>query len=247
MAEIDNPAQEASISRQIQSKPSLRRLYSEFYAKYREVISQCPNGGELVELGSGAGFAREVIPDIVTTDVIPYKGIDRIADAMSLSFQNNSISFIGMTNVFHHISNVSRFFKEAERVLMPQGCIFIIDQHKGIISHPVLKYLHHEFYDPDTAHWEFDSSGPLSGSNGALAWIVFQRDYGVFKQTFPNLRVEEYTAHTPLRYWLAGGLRRWNALPRFLYGPVCLLEKILLKLNKNFGSFCYVQIRKQIA
>ncbi|MBK8443443.1 MAG: hypothetical protein IPL35_08515 [Sphingobacteriales bacterium] len=39
---------------------------------------------------------------------------------------------------------------------------------------------HHEPFQPEAASWEIPSTGPLSGANGALPWIIFKRDIDLF-------------------------------------------------------------------
>jgi len=41
---------------------------------------------------------------------------------------------------------------------------------------------------PPQKHWTFPDSGPLSGANGALPWIVFQRDRQEFRIEVPQPR-----------------------------------------------------------
>ena len=56
---------------------------------------------------------------------------------------------------------------------------------------------HHEPFDPQRADWEFPLSGPLSGANGALPWIIFQRDREQFEREWaPELHVRLERAST---------------------------------------------------
>ncbi len=68
---------------------------------------------------------------------------------------------------------------------------------------PILRYAHHEPSDPGAREWRFKTTGPLSGANGALTWIVFRRDRERFERQFPELGLERYEPHTPLRYRLS--------------------------------------------
>src|SRR5690606_32755936 len=101
--------------------------------------------------------------------------------------------------------------------LAPGGRIFIVDQNKGWISTPILKYAHHEPFNTEARTWSFESTGPLSGANGALAWIVFQLDLEEFRKKFPELQILQYRPHSPLRYWLTGGLKKWCLLPGWAF------------------------------
>jgi SAM-dependent methyltransferase len=243
VSELDDPSRAPEIRARILGKPSLKKLYEEFYAAYARCLARCPRDGVALELGSGAGFAKEAVPDLVTSDILPYEGVDLVMDAMALPHSAASLRMIAMINVFHHIPDVSRFLREAERTLKPGGRILIVDQHPGWIGGPVYRYLHHEPFDPATPDWKFQTSGPLSGANGALAWIVFVRDRARFEREFPTLQLERYRPHTPLRYWLAGGLKRWSLLPGFAWSSATAIDSALIRIAQDLGSFVEIEIK----
>jgi len=240
---IDDPEHIEHIHSALAAKESLRDFYRLAYDEYAAVLARCPAGVAL-EIGSGAGFCKDVIPHIVTSDVIDYPGIDQRIDATQLPFEKESLAFIGMTNVFHHIPDVGAFLHEAARCLKPGGRMLLMDQHRGWISGPLLQHVHHEPYDDKAREWRFDSTGPLSGANGALAWIVFQRDRARFEELYPSLKVVRYEPVAPLQYWLSGGLKKWTLLPRSVIGAARALDRSLLKLSPQLGSFVFVEIEK---
>jgi SAM-dependent methyltransferase len=242
MEGLDSPDRIAEIRAVINSKPALKRFYSEIYARYSASLAKCPNKGLAIELGSGGGFAQQIIPEIITTDFVPYDGIDHVVDATHMPFEDHSVRFFGMLNVFHHIPDVPAFLQEAARCLASSGRLLVIDQHPGWISKPILRYLHHEPFNPNAIDWRFESTGPLSGANGALAWIVFVRDRGKFAKDYPELRLLRYRPFSPLTYWLAGGLKSWSLLPSAAYGVANFIDRALLSVSYNFGSFVEVEI-----
>jgi SAM-dependent methyltransferase len=238
---IDDPARGGELKRTILGKPALKRFYMEIYGKYADCLTRCPAGGLAVELGSGGGFAKTVISELITTDVIPYEDVERVVDATRMPFDNASVRMIAMLNVFHHIPDVAAFLREAVRCVMPGGRLLIIDQNPGWISKPILRHLHHEPFRPDAAKWNFETTGPLSGANGALAWIVFVRDQRRFETEFPDLRLLRYEPFAPLRYWLCGGLKRWSLLPDSAWQAATALDRTLLRISENFGSFVEIE------
>jgi SAM-dependent methyltransferase len=242
---LDDPGREAELRKTIERKPALRRWYVEIYQRYCHALARCPARGVALELGSGAGFAKKLVPGLTTSDVLPYQGVDLVVDATRMQFSDGELRFICMLNVFHHIPDVAAFFREAERCLMPNGRILIVDQHPGWFSTPVLKYAHHEPFRPEAKEWRFESTGPLSGANGALAWIVFQRDRAIFKANFPALAIESYETHSPLHYFLAGGLKSWSLIPDVASGVVAALDRALLTVSPNAGSFVDIHIRRR--
>lgn len=244
MNPLDDPRRGSELAERIQRKPALRKLYEEVYARYAAVLARCPREGLAIELGAGAGFAKQVVPELTTADVLAYPTVELVFDACRMPFADGTVRLLCMLNVFHHISDVETFLRECERCLMPGGRMLIVDQYPGWISHWILRFLHHEPYDPRATEWGFPPAGPLSGANGALAWIVFVRDQAAFQQRFPRLGLLERRTHTPLRYWLSGGLKSWSMLPGPLWNVACGLDRILLRCSPNFGSFMDVELIK---
>jgi SAM-dependent methyltransferase len=244
LASLDDPSRIKDLRKTIQAKPALLYFYRETYRKYNDCLKRCPKQGLVVELGTGAGFTKSFIPSIITSDILPYEGIDIVINGTCLPFKSESLRMICMMNVFHHIPDVEAFFREAERCLVPGGRIFITDQNVGVISKPILKFFHHEGFDSECTEWRFKSSGPLSGANGALAWLVFRRDKVKFTQLFPNLRVERVEPHTPILYWFSGGLKNWSLAPALILPMLILLDKLLNLIGNNMGSFLDIEIVK---
>jgi SAM-dependent methyltransferase len=240
--ELDDPARVDDIRSLIRRKGFLCRYYREIYSRYQDCLNRTPCNGIAVELGSGAGFVKEIIPEIVTSDTLPYEGVDRVIDATNMPFASGSVRAICMTNVFHHIPDVEAFLGEARRCLIPGGRVFIVDQHPGWISTPLFKNLHHEPFRMNAADWSFESIGPLSGANGALAWIVFRRDRARFEKSFPEFELVRYQPHTPLRYWLSGGLKPWTLLPGAAFGLASVVDRALLALAPETGSFVDIEL-----
>lgn len=245
MHALDDPGRIVTISERIRNKQALNHFYRSIYKRYETILTKCPDEGLVVELGSGGGFAREFIPDLILSDVNEYPGTDCVVNGEKLPFADQSVKMFCMLNVFHHIPDVESFLNEANRCLVQNGRILIVDQHRGWISRFVLQYLHHEGYDENTTTWKFKSSGPLSSANGALTWIVFDRDREMVKKLFPDLHIVKYEPHTPLLYWLSGGLKHWTLVPRILVPFIEIVDSLLIAASDNFGSFVDVELVKK--
>src|SRR5262245_6936110 len=245
--ELNDPARVDEIRALIRRKHFLRRYYQEIYQRYQDCLRRAPDRGLVLELGSGAGFAKEWIPEIITSDALPYEGVDHVVDATKMPFSDESLRAIFMTNVFHHIPDVEAFLREARRCLVPGGRVLIVDQHPGWISTPIYRHIHHEPFQMSARDWTFKSTGPLSGANGALAWIVFRRDRARFELVFPEFELARYEPHSPLRYWLSGGLKRWSLLPVWAFGPATALDRVLVRVAPETGSFVDVELVKRRA
>ena len=246
MSSLDDPGRGPELARIIRQKKGLYLWYREIYQEYAAVLSRCPEDGLAIELGAGAGFAQQVIPELITADVLPYSTVDLVFDACRMPFADHSVRFFGMLNVVHHIPDVESFLAYGQRCLKPGGRVLIVDQYPGWFSHLILKYAHHEPYRPEATTWDFPSTGPLSGANGALAWIVFLRDRDLYKRRFPELQLESLKTHTPLRYWLGGGLKSWSLLSTWLWKPACAFDRLLVSLFPGSGSFMNIELVQRV-
>lgn len=238
----DNPD---NIRQTIKQKPALRAFYIAIYKRYQHLLSRCPAQGIAIELGSGCGFLHEVADNIITSDVTLYPGVERVEDATSLNFPDNSLRAIVMVNVFHHIGDVDRFFNEASRCLVTGGRVLIIDHYRGLISTPIFKWFHHENWKSDAKSWKFSTHDPYNDANSALSWIVFMRDRKLFEEKFPSLIIARITPHTPLLYWLSGGLKRWTFVTKRTLPLAKRIDHALLRLSSKFGSFADIELVKE--
>jgi SAM-dependent methyltransferase len=209
--DIDAPVTTELRRRIVREKRLLRDVYHEWY---RFLIEQLPPGDRpVLELGSGAGFFKEYLPDVLTSDVVPATGVDRIIDAHDMPFEDQSLRAIVMVDVLHHLCAPRKFFSEAARCLVPGGKIIMVEPWKSILSSVVWGKLHHEPFRPSAETWEFPTSGPLSGANGALPWILFHRDREQFAAEFPEFRIDVLRPATFLRYPLSGGVSMRSLVP----------------------------------
>ena len=74
----------------IQRKPFLKRLYTEFYKEFKTVSDEFPNG-LLIELGSGGGFIKDVIPNVITSGILHVTGKDVQFSALVMPFKDNTV------------------------------------------------------------------------------------------------------------------------------------------------------------
>lgn len=238
-----SPVDESGIRTRIQQKYAVKSLYSEVYNEFVACMKRSVSGGINVELGSGGGFFKEYAANIITSDVVGFEHVDHMIDATDLPFDDDSVSTIMMHNVFHHIQNVEQFFSEAIRCLKVGGRILIADEYWGSLARFFLKHVHFEDYDENARSWELKRhDGGQYEANGALCYIVFERDKEIFFNKFSQLHVERIVPHTPLRYWLSGGLNAWSLIPKRFFTFMTWFDQSLLRLFPRCGSFVYVEI-----
>ena len=224
----------------IQKKKFLNSIYFYFYEQLR------PNNipeGKVVELGSGAGFIKKVIPKTITSDVIGGPEIDKVFFAEKMPFGNKTVAAILMIDVFHHIKNVEKALTEMQRCLKVGGKIIMIEPYNSLWGGFIYKYIHHEHFDANS-EWKVKGKGRMSDSNAALPWIVFERDRKIFETKFPELKILKIEPHTPFLYLLSGGLTNYQFIPTFLYPLARNLEKLLSSFNHWLGMFVTVELQK---
>lgn len=226
----------------IKSNPFLKRLYTEWYEVFLQESSSLPDG-KLVEIGSGGGFLKEIIPSLIASDILPAPDNDLTFSALNMPFENCSVSGLFMLNVFHHLPDAAKFLNEANRVLMGNGEIIMIEPANSKWGRLIFSKFHHEPFVPEDG-WTIGESGPMTGANGALPWIVFIRDRDIFKERFPELVIEEIIYHTPIRYILSGGVSFKQIVPDFSFRFFSNVDKLLVSLSKQLSMFMTIKVRK---
>ncbi len=225
-------------------KPFLRRIYQDYYEQMQAAFPNNPDGRNVLEIGSGAGFIKEVLPESITSDLIVMDGLDVTASALQLPFADQSLDGIVMINVLHHLPDVEAFFRESRRCLKPGAKIVMIEPANTLWSRFVYTYLHHEPFDPKGG-WTFPPGGRLTDANVALPWIVFKRDRDRFAKEFPEFEINRLKVHSPFIYLLSGGFTMKALVPAFSYGFFKFLGRLISPLNGCLGMFMTVEILRK--
>ncbi len=238
--DIDDPNTTLIHREIILSKPFLKEIYLRWYSDIMARTKGIPNK-KIIEIGSGGGFLKDVYPEVITSDIMPLNVCDMVFSAEELPFENESIGAILMVNVFHHIPDCLRFLNEAKRTLCVGGKIVLVEPYNCFWSSFIYKTFHHETIDMKE-EWKFKSTGPLSGSNIFLPYIVFERDRDKFLALFPEFKINRIDCHTPFSYLLSGGVSLKTLVPSFAYGLVTFLDSKFS--SKNFNMFATYEIEK---
>jgi SAM-dependent methyltransferase len=240
--DLDSPERTLFHRNIIRKKLFLRKLYEEWYSIFQQQMKLLPEG-KVVELGSGGGFLKDLEPKVICSDVLDLPTNDITFSALYMPFADEEISALFMIDTFHHIPDAEQFLKEAERVLKKGGAITMIEPANSIWGRFIYKNFHHEPFEPE-AGWSIPASGPLSGANGALPWIVFERDKHLFKSRFPGFSIEKIRYHTPFRYLFSGGVSFKQLVPDFTYGIFSFLDNFLSSVSSQFSMFVTIKIKK---
>jgi len=239
---FDDPATTLLHARIIQKKAFLKRIYIDFYKEFKKAVPDAQNQ-VLVELGSGGGFIKEVISSAITSDVRELPNVDKVFSVLDMPFEKASVDAFFMLDVLHHITEPRAFFREALRCLKVGGKVVMVEPANTLWSRFLYKNFHHEVFDTQ-AEWELKETGPLSGGNSALTWIIFWRDRNIFESDYPSLRIVRIRNHTHLRYLLSGGLQLRQLVPSFTYPAVKAIEYALSPLNNLLGIFQTIELEK---
>jgi len=239
---IDDPATTEMRRRIISSKPFLKAIYDEWYSL---LARELPDGaGDVLELGSGAGYCDRYINGLITSEVFPSPSVKLVVDGEHIPFEDGSLRALVFTDVLHHMPDVRQFFSEAVRCLRPGGKILMIEPWVTPWSRFVYRRFHHEPFLPEAQDWSFPLTGPLSGANGAIPWIVFVRDRKLFESEFPELRIEKVVPFLPFRYLVSGGVGMRSLMPGFTHPLWAVLERVLEPQMSSLAMFAFISVQK---
>lgn len=239
---LDSPERTLYHREIILRKYFLRKIYVQWYDEFIKEIKNLPND-TFIELGSGGGFLKELEPRVICTDILDLSSNDMTFSALEMPFKNNSVGGIFMVDTLHHIPDIELFLNEANRVLAKNGKIIMIEPANTLWGRFIYKNFHHEPFDVE-GDWTIPASGPLSGANGALPWIVFERDQLIFNEKFPNLKIELISYRNPFLYLVSGGVSFRQLLPNFMYPVVNAMDKLLPKIYRQISMFQLIKITK---
>ena len=241
---VDDPSMTVVRRELSKTKRGLYLSYLEWYREFEEADKAAPPGVR-VELGSGGGFLEQKIPSLIKTDLLPLPFVDLICRGEQLPFAEGSVGAMFMINVLHHIPSVERFFAELQRVLRPAGRVAMIEPFVTPLSRLIYGRFHPEPFEPEAESWEIPPSGPLSGGNDALPWIVFVRDRAAFEEAYPDLEITTIRPQSPFLHFFSGGVMLRGLVP----GPVFPLLRGIdgrcsAWLRRRIALFATIEIRK---
>ena len=223
-----------------QEKAVLRRIYNEeFFAR---LIAARKPGGISLEIGGGPGHLRELLPEILSTDIVRVPWLDAVADAQNLPFRSCSASNILGLDVLHHLAAPMKFLEEAQRILVPGGRLLLVEPWITPFSYLVYRYFHQEGCDLAARPWE---KNPGAGAqekkafdgNPAIPYLLFGPRH--LRQTLgalPGLQLLRMERFCLFAYLLSFGFQRWNLLPESLYPLVARCERATLPLWRSLAA-----------
>ena len=210
-------------------KPTLRALYSDFH---RRLEAACPPG-RLLDIGGGSAHFKDYRPDVVSLDILPFAGIDVVADAHDMPFPDRTFSGIVMLDVLHHLQRPVVFLREASRVLAPGGRLAMIEPGMSLVARHFYDRFHHEPADMTAnpfAEEEKQSKDDPWDSNQAIPSLMFSTLAArqQVEATVPGLKVVSVKWLSLFAYPLSGGFKRWCLVSQSVVAPALKMEEWML-------------------
>ncbi len=136
-------ARSSRCSPSLHSEQSDRRAYRDFHRRIAAHIDPSI-AGKIVELDSGIGNIRDVIPACLRTDLFANPWIDQVENAYQLTFRDGEVSHLILFDVFHHLQYPRTALRECRRVLGQGGRVIIFGPYVSLTGRLVYGPLHHE-------------------------------------------------------------------------------------------------------
>jgi hypothetical protein len=181
-------------------KPLLKTLYGDFYRLIAGNLSNLSES-KIVELGSGLGNIHEIIPTCIRTDLFPNPWIDQVENAYQLSFTDESVSDLILTDVFHHLKYPGTALKEFSRILRKGGRVIMLEPCVSALGLLVYGLLHDE---PIAVTKEIEWNAPAG-------WSPEQIGYYAAQGNASRIFVEKRFRHQ-LDGWQTIKTRRFSAI-----------------------------------
>jgi len=213
---------------QWEKKKAVRLLYRDFH---RQLLESCPEG-RVLDIGGGTAHIKEFRPDVVSTDILKFPGIDVVADAHQLPFPNEFFAGVVMLDVLHHLERPVEFLREASRVLRPGGRLAMIEPAMTTVARRFYDLFHEEPVDMSADPFVPVAINPNRDpfdANQAIPTLLFATAPARkrIEQTIPSLRVRSVDWQSLFAYPMSGGFQKWSLMPGSLVSKMLDLEQRL--------------------
>jgi SAM-dependent methyltransferase len=215
-----------------QNKILVKLIYEDYYKVIKKYIYK-KNQYKILELGSGGGNIKKIIPECITSEQFKNNKTDRIENIYKINFKNNSISNIILIDVFHHLRYPNFALKEINRILIKKGRIIMIEPAMGLIPRIIYKIFHYEpngfrlKIDWDTTPKNIQSTNQYFAAQ-SLSWRAF-----FLKELNLNnkYRIKLIKPFSDFSFLLSGGYSYNSFYPKGLYSLIKLIDEILTYIS----------------
>ncbi len=228
-------------------KPILRRVYRSFHELIAKNLS-IHSEPRIVELGSGIGNIKDVIPDCMRTDLLPSPWIDQVENAYSLSFSSGSLTDLILFDVFHHLRYPGTALREFHRVLGPRGRLIIFDPCLSLLGGLVYGLLHDE---PIGLGRDVEWLAPADWSPAEVDYYAAQGNAtrifvrGEPRHDLPGWRVVAVVRLSAISYVATGGYSKRQLYPGTALPLMRLLDRVCDTMPAIFATRLLVVLEKE--
>jgi SAM-dependent methyltransferase len=227
-------------------KPLLRTLYGDFYRLIARHLSNLPES-KIVELGSGLGNIHDVIPGCLRTDLFLNAWIDQVENAYQLSFTDESISDLILTDVFHHLKYPGTALKEFFRVLRRGGRVIMLEPCLSALGLLVYGLFHDEpIAILKDIQWEAPEEwSPANidyyAAQGNASRIFLGKHFCHKLRDWQTIETKQISA---IAYAASGGFSKPQLYPALALPLIRRLEKVLGRFPALFATRLLVVLEK---
>jgi hypothetical protein len=209
----------------------------EFFSR---LLTARQRGGISVEIGAGPGFLKDMVPELISTDVVWCPWLSAVADAHSLPFKPASVTNLMGVDVLHHLKAPFAFLKETERVLVYGGRLILVEPWVTPFSYVVYRYFHQE--DCELAAGLLDvgqlqqEKKPFDG-NSAIPYLLFNSR--AITKTLAHVSSLKALVIEPFclfAYLMSCGFKRACFLPEALYPFIAKFERVTVPLWRSWAA-----------
>jgi SAM-dependent methyltransferase len=231
-----------------ENKATIRLLYRDFH---RRLLESCPEG-RLLDIGSGTAHIKEIRPDVISTDILSFPGIDVVSDAHRLPFPNGVFAGVVMLDVLHHLERPVDFLNEASRVLKPGGRFAMIEPAMTSLARLFYNRFHEEPVDMNADPFVpvvINPDRDPFDANQAVPTLMFATPAARrrVEEAIPSLRVRSVNWLSLLAYPLSGGFKRWSLMPAPLVPAMLALEEKIPETVRRQIAFRMMVVLERIA
>ena len=158
----------------------------------------------VLEIGSAGGITKTLKPNWTTSDIRNCEGVDVIASATKMPFQDNSFDLIIGIDVLHHINDLGKLLIELNRISTKNGLIAFREPYWSFPAQLIWRYVHPEDFSLRRLRKNIVFQTPMEG-NQALAWAMLRKKSIGFSFEPRNFSIHEVSIETGLAFVLSGG------------------------------------------
>jgi SAM-dependent methyltransferase len=187
------------------------------------------------------------IPDCIRTDLFPYPWIDQLENAYKLSFADETISDLILSDVFHHLKYPGTALQELYRVLRKGGRVIMLEPCMSALGLIVYGLLHVE---PIAITKQIQWLAPEDWSpqnidyyaaQGNATRVFVGRKFRSQLECWQNIQAIRLSA---ISYAASGGYSKPQMYPTWALPAIQKMEKLLDPFPAIFATRLIVVLQK---